>query len=371
MKFVEGMGFWNLTWGQIVMFIISGVLFYLAIKKEFEPLLLLPIGIGAFLANLPDHGLMAVPTADHVGGLFYYISQGIELEIFPPLIFLGVGAMTDFGPLLAQPKTFLLGAAAQAGVFFALTIAVILGFNLSEAAAIGIIGGADGPTAIYLSLKLAPHLLGPIAVSAYSYMALVPLIQPPIMKWLTSEKERQVVMEPPKSVSKKVKIIFPLLVTGVGVLIVPPSAPLLAMLMGGNLLKESGVVERLSRMAQNELVNIVTLFLGVCVGLTMTADRFLQLDTLKILVLGVFAFGLSTVAGVLLGKIMYKLSGGKVNPLIGAAGVSAVPMAARVAHNEGQKANKRNYLLMHAMGPNVAGVIGTAIVAGILISIFG
>jgi oxaloacetate decarboxylase beta subunit len=353
------------------MYAISGILFYLAIKKEFEPLLLLPIGIGAFLTNLPDNGLLAAPTADHVGGLFYYISKGIELEIFPPLIFLGVGAMTDFGPLLAQPKTFLLGAAAQAGVFAALTIAVILGFNLDEAAAIGIIGGADGPTAIYLSLKLAPHLLGPIAVAAYSYMALVPLIQPPLMKWLTTEKEREVIMEPPRTVSKRVKIIFPLVVTGVGILIVPPSAPLLAMLMGGNLLRESGVVERLTRMAQNELVNVVTLFLGVCVGLTMHADRFLQVDTIKILVLGVFAFGLSTVCGLLLGKMMHKLSGGKINPIIGAAGVSAVPMAARVAHNEGQKANPGNYLLMHAMGPNVAGVIGTAIVAGILISIFG
>ncbi len=334
-------------------------------------MLLLPIGLGAFLANLPGSGLLTPPEGDAIGGLYYYLSKGIELEIFPPLIFLGIGAMTDFGPLLANPKTFLLGAAAQFGVFIALLMAVALGFNLKEAAAIGIIGGADGPTAIYLTLKLAPHLLGPIAVSAYSYMALVPLIQPPIMRALTTEKERLVVMETPRPVSKKVKIIFPLVVAAIGVLIVPPAAPLLAMLMGGNLLRESGVVERLTNMAQNELINIVTFFLGTCVGMTMGAEVFLRLETLKILSLGVIAFGFSTVGGVLFGKLMYRLTGGKVNPLIGSAGVSAVPMAARVSHNVGQEYNPHNYLLMHAMGPNVAGVIGTAIAAGVLLAILG
>lgn len=370
-KFVQGMGFWQLTGGQLAMLAIAGLLIYLAIRRGFEPLLLLPIGFGAFLANLPGSGLLTPPDGETIGGLYYYISKGIELEIFPPLIFLGIGAMTDFGPLLANPKTFLLGAAAQFGVFTALLTAVALGFSLKEAAAIGIIGGADGPTAIYLSLKLAPHLLGPIAVSAYSYMALVPLIQPPLMRWITNEKERLVVMETPKPVSKKIKIIFPLAVTVVGVFIVPPAAPLLAMLMGGNLLKESGVVERLTNMAQNELINIVTFFLGTCVGMTMAADVFLRWETLKILSLGVVAFSFSTIGGLLVGKLMYKVTGGKVNPLIGSAGVSAVPMAARVSHNVGQEYNPQNYLLMHAMGPNVAGVVGTAIAAGILLAILG
>ena len=370
-RFLHGMGFWMLTWGQVAMLAVACLLIYLAIRRGFEPLLLLPIGLGAFLANLPGSGLLTPPEGDTMGGLYYYLSKGIELEIFPPLIFLGIGAMTDFGPLLANPKTFLLGAAAQFGVFIALFTAVALGFNLQEAAAIGIIGGADGPTAIYLTLKLAPHLLGPIAVSAYSYMALVPLIQPPIMRALTTENERLVVMETPKPVSKKVKIIFPLVVTAIGVLIVPPAAPLLAMLMGGNLLRESGVVERLSNMAQNELINIVTFFLGTCVGMTMGAEVFLRLETLKILSLGVIAFGFSTVGGVLFGKLMYRMTGGKVNPLIGSAGVSAVPMAARVSHNVGQEYNPHNYLLMHAMGPNVAGVIGTAIAAGVLLAILG
>ncbi len=370
-KFVEGMGFWSVTWGQLAMLAIASLLIYLAIRRGFEPLLLLPIGLGAFLANLPGSGLMVAPHGEEIGGLYYYLSQGIELEIFPPLIFLGIGAMTDFGPLLANPKTFLLGASAQFGVFTALFAAVLLGFNLKEAAAIGIIGGADGPTAIFLALKLAPHLLGPIAVAAYSYMALVPMIQPPIMRALTTEKERLVVMETPKPVSRKIKIIFPLAVTTLGVLIVPPAAPLLAMLMGGNLLRESGVVERLTDMAQNELINIVTFFLGTCVGMTMAADVFLQLDTLKIIGLGVIAFGFSTVGGILFGKLMYRISGGKINPLIGSAGVSAVPMAARVSHNVAQEYNPQNYLLMHAMGPNVAGVIGTAIAAGVLLAILG
>ncbi len=365
------MGFWYLTWGQVAMLAVASLLIYLAIRRGFEPLLLLPIGLGAFLANLPGNGLLTVPHGNEIGGLYYYLSKGIELEIFPPLIFLGIGAMTDFGPLLSNPKTFLLGAAAQFGVFIALISAVALGFNLKEAAAIGIIGGADGPTAIYLTLKLAPHLLGPIAVSAYSYMALVPLIQPPIMRALTTEKERLVVMETPKPVSKKIKIIFPLAVTVVGVFIVPPAAPLLAMLMGGNLLRESGVVERLTNMAQNELINIVTFFLGTCVGMTMGAEVFLRWETLKILSLGIVAFGFSTVGGVLFGKLMYKMTGGKVNPLIGSAGVSAVPMAARVSHNVAQEYNPQNYLLMHAMGPNVAGVVGTAIAAGVLLAILG
>jgi oxaloacetate decarboxylase beta subunit len=371
LRFINGMGFWSLTWGQVVMLCVAGVLIYLAIRRGFEPLLLLPIGLGAFLVNLPGNGLLTPPHGNEIGGLYWYLSKGIELEIFPPLIFLGIGAMTDFGPLLSNPKTFLLGAAAQLGVFLALLTAVALGFNLSEAAAIGIIGGADGPTAIYLTLKLAPHLLGPIAVSAYSYMALVPLIQPPIMRLLTTPTERAVVMPPPRPVSKKIKIIFPIAVAAVGVLIVPPAAPLLAMLMGGNLLRESGVVERLTNMAQNELINIVTFFLGTCVGMTMAADVFLRWETLKILSLGVVAFGCSTVGGLLFGKLMYRMTGGKVNPLIGSAGVSAVPMAARVSHNVGQEYNPNNYLLMHAMGPNVAGVIGTAIAAGVLLAILG
>ena len=371
-KFINGTGFGLFTTGEHIMILISFILMYLAIKKDFEPLLLLPIAMGAFITNLPLNGLLNEPSElnDFVGGLFYYISYGIKLEIFPPIIFLGIGAMTDFGPLLANPRTFLLGAAAQFGVFAALFMAVMLGFNLNEAAAIGIIGGADGPTAIFLTLKLAPHLLGPIAVAAYSYMALIPLIQPPIMKFMTTKEERMVVMEPPKQVSKNIKIMFPIIVMLLTTLIVPPVAPLIFMLMGGNLLRESGVVERLSNMAQNELINIVTFFLGVCVGLTMKAEQFLRFDTIKIIVLGVFAFGFSTVGGLILGKIMFKISGGKINPLIGSAGVSAVPMAARVSHNVAQEENPQNYLIMHAMGPNVAGVIGTAVAAGVLLSYF-
>ncbi|HOJ38130.1 MAG TPA: sodium ion-translocating decarboxylase subunit beta [Ignavibacteriales bacterium] len=371
-KFINGTGFGLFTTGELIMILISFILMYLAIKKDFEPLLLLPIAMGAFITNLPLNGLLNEPSElnDFVGGLFYYISYGIKLEIFPPIIFLGIGAMTDFGPLLANPRTFLLGAAAQFGVFAALFMAVMLGFNLNEAAAIGIIGGADGPTAIFLTLKLAPHLLGPIAVAAYSYMALIPLIQPPIMKFMTTKEERMVVMEPPKQVSKNIKIMFPIIVMLLTTLIVPPVAPLIFMLMGGNLLRESGVVERLSNMAQNELINIVTFFLGVCVGLTMKAEQFLRFDTIKIIVLGVFAFGFSTVGGLILGKIMFKISGGKINPLIGSAGVSAVPMAARVSHNVAQEENPQNYLIMHAMGPNVAGVIGTAVAAGVLLSYF-
>ncbi len=379
MRFVEQMGFWSIGYPQLIMFAISGILMYLAIVKGFEPLLLLPISFGAILANLPNSGLLVAPVIEMIngepvfheaGGLYYWISKGIKLEIFPPLIFLGIGAMTDFGPLLSNPKTFLLGAAAQLGVFAAFIFAVALGFTFKEAASIGIIGGADGPTAIYLTSKLAPHLLGPIAVAAYSYMALVPLIQPPIMKLLTTDTERKVVMEPPKKVSKRVKILFPIIVMVFSILVVPPTAPLIAMLMGGNLLRESGVVERLAKMASNELINIVTFFLGTAVGITMAAESFLRLQTIFIIILGVIAFGMSTVGGVLMGKIMYRLTGGKVNPLIGSAGVSAVPMAARVSHNVGLEYNKHNYLLMHAMGPNVAGVIGSAIAAGILLAIF-
>ena len=379
MRFVEQMGFWSIGFPQLIMFAISGILMYLAIVKGFEPLLLLPISFGAILANLPNSGLLVAPVIEMIngepvfheaGGLYYWISKGIKLEIFPPLIFLGIGAMTDFGPLLSNPKTFLLGAAAQLGVFAAFIFALALGFTFKEAASIGIIGGADGPTAIYLTSKLAPHLLGPIAVAAYSYMALVPLIQPPIMKLLTTDAERKVVMEPPKKVSKRVKILFPIIVMIFSILVVPPTAPLIAMLMGGNLLRESGVVERLSKMASNELINIVTFFLGTAVGITMAAESFLRLQTIFIIILGVIAFGMSTVGGVLMGKLMYKLTGGKVNPLIGSAGVSAVPMAARVSHNVGLEYNKHNYLLMHAMGPNVAGVIGSAIAAGILLAIF-
>lgn len=370
-QLIGSMAFQSLNAGYIIMMLIAVLLLYLAIVKGFEPLLLVPIAFGCFLANLPDSGLLNPATSDTIGGLFYYVSYGLKLELFPPLIFLGIGAMTDFGPLLANPKTFLLGAAAQFGVYTAFLLAFLLGFNLQEAASIGIIGGADGPTAIFLTNKLAPHLLGAIAVAAYSYMALIPLIQPPIMKLVTNDKERKTVMPPPPKVSKWVKIAFPLLVTFLAVMVVPPAAPLIAMLMGGNLLKESGVVDRLSKMAQNELINIVTLFLGLSVGMKMNADVFLTFETIKIIVLGVIAFSFSTFGGVLLGKAMYYITGGKVNPLIGSAGVSAVPMAARVSHDVGLRYNPNNYLLMHAMGPNVAGVVGSAVAAGTLLAFLG
>lgn len=357
------------TFGNGVMIGIACLLFYLAIKHEFEPLLLLPIGFGALLANLPATGLLQEPSNGNPGGFFYYISQGIHLELFPPIIFLGIGALTDFGPLIARPVTLLLGAAAQLGVFTALLGSIALGFTPQEASAIGIIGGADGPTCIFLTSKLAPHLMGPIAVAAYSYMALVPLIQPPIMRWLTSKKERAVVMTEIRHVSKLEKIIFPILVMIPSLLLVPVTAPLLGMLMLGNIFKESGVVGRLTKTAQNELINLVTIFLGTSVGMTMSADIFLKLSSIKIIVLGCIAFSFSTVGGVLLGKLFYVISKGKINPLIGAAGVSAVPMAARVVQKVGQEENENNFLLMHAMGPNVAGVIGTAIAAGVLLSI--
>ena len=370
-QIISSMGFSSLQWQQIVMMLVSVLLLYLAIAKGFEPLLLIPIGFGCFLANLPNSGLLSPATSETIGGLFYYISYGLKLELFPPLIFLGIGAMTDFGPLLANPRTFLLGAAAQFGVYAAFFLAFFFGFSLPEAASIGIIGGADGPTAIFLTNKLAPHLLGAIAVAAYSYMALIPLIQPPIMKLITTDKERKTVMPPPAKVSKWVKIAFPLIVTLLAVLIVPPSAPLIAMLMGGNLLKECGVTERLSKMAQNELCNIVTLFLGMSVGMKMSAEAFLTIETIKIVILGVLAFGFSTAGGLLLAKLLYYITKGKINPLIGSAGVSAVPMAARVAHDVGLKYNPNNYLLMHAMGPNVAGVLGSAIAAGALLAFLG
>lgn len=352
-----------LTAGNILMILVGAALLYLAIAKGFEPLLLLCIGFGTIIANLPLTGIMKE------GGLLHFFYQGVEREIFPPLIFLGVGAMTDFGPLLANPTTLLLGAAAQFGVFIALTGATVLGFGIREAASIGIIGGADGPTAIYTTIKLAPHLLGPVAVAAYSYMSLVPLIQPPIMKLLTTPKERATVMEQLRPVSKAEKIIFPIVVSIVVSLLLPPVAPLIGMLMLGNLFRESGVVDRLSKTAQNELINIVTIFLALSVGATMSAESFLTLRTIEIILMGLVAFAGGTAAGVLLGKLMYRLSGGKVNPLIGSAGVSAVPMAARVSQVVAKEANPGNFILMHAMGPNVAGVIGTAVAAGVMISL--
>ena len=384
--FLQSTGFATITGGQIFMLLVSFVLLYLAIKKEFEPLLLVPIAFGMLLANLPLAGLMKEPIVEIVkdpntgklvsetkelGGLLYYLYQGVKLGIYPPLIFLGVGAMTDFGPLIANPKSILLGAAAQFGIFFTFIGAIALGFTGPESASIGIIGGADGPTALYLTSKLAPHLLGPIAVAAYSYMALVPIIQPPIMKALTTEEERKIVMEQLRPVSKREKIIFPIMIAVVVTLILPSAGPLVGMLMLGNLMRESGVVERLSKTVQNELMNIVTVFLGLTVGATANAEIFIQWGTIKIIILGLIAFSIGTATGVLFGKIMCKLTGGKVNPLIGSAGVSAVPMAARVSQKVGQEANPRNFLLMHAMGPNVAGVIGSAIAAGLLLNFFG
>jgi oxaloacetate decarboxylase beta subunit len=348
-------------------------LIYLAIVKKFEPLLLLPIAFGVLLANLPLAGLMSGPEKGSVepGGLLYYLYMGVKLGIYPSLIFLGIGAMTDFGPLLARPSSLFLGAAAQLGIYVAFIIAIALGFSPQEAASIGIIGGADGPTAIYLTTKLAPDLLPAIAIAAYSYMALIPLIQPPLMRLLTTKKERKIKMDQLREVTKLEKITFPIVVTIFTVLLLPSVAPLIGMLMMGNLFRESGVVERLSNTVQNALINIITIFLGTTVGATAVADRFLRPETLKIIGLGLLAFMFSTIGGLLLGKLMCWLSGGKINPLIGSAGVSAVPMAARVSQVEGQKANPSNYLLMHAMGPNVAGVIGSAVAAGVLLALFG
>lgn len=365
-------GIANLTWGEVLMIGVGCLLLYLAIAKQFEPLLLIPIGFGAVLSNIP---LAGIGGPD---GLLGWLSTiGLSTGVFPLLIFLGVGALTDFGPLIANPKTLLLGAAAQFGIFFTLIGALAMNaipgfdFSLADAAAIGIIGGADGPTAIFLSSRLAPDLLGAIAVAAYSYMALVPLIQPPIMRALTTEKERQVVMQQLRPVSKLEKILFPLLVLILCLLLLPSAAPLIGMLTFGNLLRESGVVERLSRTAQHELINIVTILLGLAVGSKLSAYKFLNVETLGILCLGAVAFAVGTAAGLLMGKLMYKLSGGKINPLIGAAGVSAVPMAARVVNKVGLESDHHNFLLMHAMGPNVAGVIGSAVAAGILLAIIG
>ncbi|MEA4897515.1 sodium ion-translocating decarboxylase subunit beta [Bacillota bacterium Meth-B3] len=370
LNFVEGLakiwdstGFAHGDWRQYVMIAVSFVLIYLAVVKGFEPLLLLPIAFGMLLANLPIAGMM------DEGGLLYYLYKGVKLGIYPPLIFMGVGAMTDFAPLIANPKSLLLGAAAQLGIFITFIGALLLGFKPAEAGSIGIIGGADGPTAIFTTTQLAPHLLGPIAVAAYSYMALVPVIQPPIMKALTTHEERMIVMDQLRPVSKAELVIFPILVTLVVSLMLPPAAPLVGMLMLGNLFRVSGVTERLSKTAQNELINIVTIFLGTTVGATTNGATFLAPQTLYIIVLGVIAFGGGTAGGVLLGKLMCKLSGGKINPLIGSAGVSAVPMAARVSQVVAQQENPGNFLLMHAMGPNVAGVIGSAVAAGVFLSL--
>lgn len=371
LQFINSMGIMAITWQQAVMILVALIFLYLAIGKGFEPLLLVPIAFGMLLTNLPLADLMKAHTGHDPGGLLWYFYQGDELGIFPPIIFMGVGAMTDFGPLIANPKSLLLGAAAQFGIFTTFLGAILLGFTGQQAGAIGIIGGADGPTAIFLASRLAPELLGAIAVAAYSYMALVPIIQPPIMKALTTKKERIIKMEQLRPVSKKEKVIFPIMVTVVVSLILPPAASLVGMLMLGNLFKESGVTNRLSETASNALINIVTIFLGVSVGASATAEAFLTAQTIKIVVLGVLAFAVGTAAGVLLGKLMNVLSGGKINPLIGSAGVSAVPMAARVSQVVGQKENPSNFLLMHAMGPNVAGVIGSAVAAGVLLSLFG
>ena len=417
LEYLTTTGFQAITWQMAVMWVVACTLLWLAVAKGFEPLLLVPIAFGALVANLPTRGIitselradgvyesatfhMEVESQPHVatapvvgpdgvvtpapephgqtlkvnkveGGLYDFISQGVKLELFPPLIFLGVGALTDFGPLIAMPRTLFLGAAAQAGLFFTFMGATVLGFTAKQAASIGIIGGADGPTAIFISNKLAPELLGPIAVAAYSYMALVPLIQPPIMRLLTTEKERKIRMKSLRKVSKLEKLIFAILVMVVCILLVPDASALIAMLMLGNFLRECGVTERLVKSAQNEIINVLTIFLGTSVGLTMRADSFLAGGTLKIIVLGVAAFCVATASGVLVAKLMNLCSKKyPINPLIGSAGVSAVPMAARVSHTEGQKYDPGNYLLMHAMGPNVAGVIGTAVAAGYFIASF-
>ena len=405
-SFWQTTGFANMTWQELVMLTVAGILLYLAIGKSFEPLLLVPIAFGMLLTNLPMSGVMEIgdtvlraispeaagetarmlaePTAEMLregipveyytespGGLINYFYRGNQLGIFPPLIFMGVGAMTDFGPLIANPRSIFLGAAAQFGIFFTFTGALLLGFTAQEASAIGIIGGADGPTAILVTALMASHLLGPIAVAAYSYMALVPIIQPPIMYALTTKEERVIKMKQLRQVSKKEKILFPILVTVAVSLLLPAATPLVGMLMFGNLLKESTVTERLSKTAQNELINIVTILLGVSVGASAVAEQFLRFETIQIIVLGVVAFAVGTATGVLLAKAMNKAMGGNaINPLIGSAGVSAVPMAARVSQSVGQKELPSNFLLMHAMGPNVAGVIGSAVAAGVLLSLF-
>ncbi|MDO4384618.1 MAG: sodium ion-translocating decarboxylase subunit beta [Clostridia bacterium] len=410
-KIAQSTGFAKGTWQQYVMIAVACVLLYLAIVQQFEPLLLMPIAFGMLLANLPLAGLMGDPSYSFFdsleaakaaavasrhdvaeityrldeatntmrygiqtsnGGLLYYLYKGVKLGIYPPLIFMGVGAMTDFAPLIANPSALLMGAAAQLGIFITFIGAkALFGFTAREAAATGIIGGADGPTAIFVTTKLAPHLLGPIAVAAYSYMALVPVIQPPIMKALTTQKERTIRMGQLRSVSKTELVIFPIMVTIIVSLLLPDAASLVGMLMLGNLMRVCGVTERLNKTAQNELCNIVTIFLGLTVGATTNGTTFLKLQTLEIVALGVIAFAFGTAGGVLLAKLMSKLSGGKINPLIGSAGVSAVPMAARVSQKVGQQYDPGNFLLMHAMGPNVAGVIGSAVAAGVFIALFG
>ena len=363
-ELLEASGFAALTWQNIAMILVSFVLFYLAIVKKFEPLLLLPISFGMFLVNLPLAGLM------DEGGVIHIMSYGVKSNLFPCLVFMGVGAMTDFSPLIANPISLLLGAAAQLGIYVAFIFATQIGFTPAEAAAIGIIGGADGPTSIYIANNLAPHLLAPIAVAAYSYMALIPLIQPPIMKALTTKKERAVKMGQLRKVSKTEKIVFPIAVVLFCSLLLPSVAPLLGLLMLGNLFRESGVVQRLSDTAQNALINIITIMLGLSVGAKADGATFLDISTIKIILMGLAAFCFSTVGGVLLGKLLYVITGGKINPLIGSAGVSAVPMAARVSQTVGAKENPTNFLLMHAMGPNVAGVIGSAVAAGFFMMIF-
>lgn len=384
-KIFETSGFNNpdMTWQTILMYLIVAVLFYLAIVKKFEPLLLIPIAFGMLLANIPGANIFhmeffvqessAIINTEEIiahGGLLDVLYLGVKLGIYPPLIFLGIGAMTDFTALIANPKSLLLGAAAQFGVFAAFAGALLLGFTVPEAASIGIIGGADGPTAIQVTKSLAPHLLGAIAIAAYSYMALVPMIQPPIMKAFTTKKMRQVQMTALRPVSKLEKILFPIIVTAIVCLILPEATPLVGMLMFGNLLNVCGVTERLSKTASNELINILTILLGVSVGATCDAANFLSLNTIKIIVLGLCAFAFSTAGGVWFADLMYAITGGKINPLIGSAGVSAVPMAARVSQTVGQKENPANFLLMHAMGPNVAGVIGSSVAAGVFLSLF-
>ena len=378
-------GFANLTdFRQVIMIVLACVLLYLGIKREFEPLLLIGIAFGMLLTNMPSpFGETSIFTPSlwvgevdygevlHKGGLLDILYIGVKAGVYPSLIFMGVGAMTDFGPLIANPKSLLLGAAAQLGIYCAMILAITLGFTGPEAGSISIIGGADGPTAIWLTSRLAPHLLGAIAIAAYSYMALVPLIQPPIMKALTTKKEREVKMEQLRPVSKTEKILFPIVVTIATLLVLPSVAPLIGSLMLGNLFRECGLVDRLSDTAQNSIMNMVTIFLSISVGATTVYYNFLSWETIKIIILGLVAFAFSTLGGILLGKLMYKLSGGKINPLIGSAGVSAVPMAARVSQRVGQKANPSNFLLMHAMGPNVAGVIGSAVAAGFLLAVFG
>lgn len=364
-------GFMNMTIQELIVVILSLILIYLAVSKNYEPYLLIPIGFGMLLANLPLTGLMDIPTATSNGGLLYYLYQGVSLGIFPPLIFLCLGAGTDFGPLIANPKTLLLGGAAQFGIFAAFFGALALGMTPSESAAIGIIGGADGPTALHSAAILAEHLLPTIAIAAYSYMALVPIIQPPIMRLLTTEEERKTVMTQSRAVSKIERILFPIIVTIFVSLLIPSSTPLIGMLMLGNLIRESNVVPLLADTLENSMMYIITILLGISVGASANAELLLSTATLKIIFLGLFAFSMGTATGVLMGKLMYKITGGKINPLIGSAGISAVPMAARVSQVEGIKANPNNYLLMHAMGPNVAGVIGSAVSAGILIHFFG